>query len=567
MDFNPTPFDVSAAFLTWLQVFGAAVLILGGATLLGLVVSRGSQGVLVWVNELGGLLNDLISISPRRVGALAQLTFREARRRKALLVFVVFALLFMFAGWFLSGTNVPVENQAKIYVAFVLRAISWLMLPVMLLLSCWGIPEDIRLRSLHTVVTKPVHRLEIVLGRVLGYSLIGAIVLGVMGFVGWAWIVRQMPPAAKSQLTCRQPIFGTLTFKDREGNDRDAKGNPLTAGVNTGDVWEFRSYIEGATKARAVWRFQGVTEKLLDPEGNLVLESRFQAFRSYKGDLSRPLSYQYVLVNPDTGLRVPTSFRTVNEFRYRVDPIPRTLPKVAEVAMPEPAGSSDKTEYDLIRDIVSPQGELIVEVLCADPNQYLGMAVPDLFIRTPDLPFAYGYTKAVICIGAVMLLVVLLGVTASTFTKGPVATLLTFCLIVVGMTARDFMGMLVGDPEALRKAAMYAGGKQMAQQGGGVFESIYRIVTYMNPSVPLPEGPATTLMKQVDGAILGFLWLVHKIIPDFEYPDRAMRYLAGGFDVEWKTAFLPSLALVLAYFVPCLLLGHFALRIRELESK
>jgi hypothetical protein len=566
MDFNPTPFNFATALQTWLQVFGAAVLILGGATLLGLVASRGATGLVIWANELGGMLRDVASISPRRVWALAQLTFREARRRKALLVFVVFALLFMFAGWFLSGTNVPVENQSKIYVAFVLRAISWLMLPVVLLLSCWGIPEDIRLRSLHTVVTKPVHRLEIVLGRVLGYSIIGGLVLAVMGFVGWAWIVRQMPAGAKAHLTCRQPVFGSLTFKDREGNDRDAKGNPLTAGVNTGDVWEFRSYIEGATKARAVWRFSGVSEKLFDPEGNLVLESRFQAFRSYKGDMSRPLSYQYVLVNPDTGLRVPTGFRTVNEFRYRVDPIPRILPRVAEVAMPESSGG-DKTEYDLLADIVSPKGELIVEVLCADPNQYLGMAAPDLFIRTPDLPFWMGYAKAVVCIGTVMLLVILLGVTASTFTKGPVATLLTFCLIVVGMTSRDFMGLLVGDEQALRKAAMYAGGKQAAQQGGGVFESIYRIVTYMNPSVPLPEGPATTLMKTVDGALVSFLWLVHKIIPDFEYPDRAMRYLAGGFDVEWKTALLPSLALVGAYIIPCLLLGHFALRIRELESK
>ncbi|GIX04735.1 MAG: hypothetical protein KatS3mg114_0604 [Planctomycetaceae bacterium] len=566
MDFNPTPFDLLSALLTWSQVFGTAVLLVLLASFVGLTGSRGTEGVLAWVQHVGDFCRDLFSLSPRRIAALTQLTLREALRRKALLVFVVFAILFMFAGWFLSSTNLPPENQPRLYVSFVLRAIMWLMLPLVLLLSCWGLPEDIRLRSLHTVVTKPVHRVEVVLGRMLGYSVIAGLVLAVMGFVGWAWIVRQLPAEAQPYLTCRKPIFGTLHFRDREGNERDAKGNLLTAGINTGDVWEFRSYIEGATKARAIWKFEGVTADLLDPRGNLLLESRFQAFRSYKGDLSRPLYYQYVLVNPETGLRVPTRFREVNEFRFRVDEIPRKLPKVAEVATDTPSADG-KQAYDLIDDIVSPQGELVVEVSCADPNQYLGMSRPDLFIRTPDLPFVAGYTKAVICIGMVLLLVIFLGVTASTFAKGPVATLLTFCLIVVGMTARDFMGCLVGDEYALQKVSLYAGGRQAAQSGGGVFESIYRVVTHMNPTVPLPEGPATAAMKRVDQAIVGFLWLVHKIIPDFEYSDRAMRYLAGGFDVDWSSAFFPTIMLTLAYFIPCVLLGQFALRVRELEAK
>ena len=37
--------------------------------------------------------------------ALTVLTFKEAVRRKALLVFVVFAILFMFAGWFMADAN------------------------------------------------------------------------------------------------------------------------------------------------------------------------------------------------------------------------------------------------------------------------------------------------------------------------------------------------------------------------------------------------------------------------------------------------------------------------------
>jgi hypothetical protein len=567
MDFNPTPFAWLPAVLTWLLVCGAGLLIVGGATLFGLLVSRGVAGVKLWAQELGGMLVDITSLSCRRVWAITLLTFKEAVRRKALLVGVVFALLFMFAGWFLSGSDLPPEFQVKVYVSFVLRAISWMILPVVLLLSCWAIPEDIRLRSLHTVVTKPARRLEVVLGRVVGFSLVGTLVLVLMAFIGWVSIERMMPKEAKAQLTCRQPIFGDLTFRDREGNDKDPQGEALRAGINVGDTWEFHSYIEGATKARAMWLFDGVTADKLDADGNLQLENRFLAFRSYKGDMRRSLYFQYVLVNPETGLRVPTQFKTVNEFRGRTDKIPRSLPRYDEAAAGAKETGGTKAVHDLLADVVSSKGQLLVEVLCIDPNQYIGMSRPDLFVRTPDTPFWSGYVKAVLCIEMMMLLVILLGVTASTFAKGPIATMLTFCLILIGLTARDFMGRLVADPDALAKAAQYAGQQQAASEGGGVFESIYRILTHMNPSTPLPEGPATAAMKGVDGTMLGFLWLVHQIIPNFEYFSRAMKYLAEGFDVRWDSAVLPSIAITLAYVIPCLLLGHFVLRVRELESK
>lgn len=87
--------------------------------------------------------------------ALTSLTLKEAIRRKALLVFAVFALLLMFAGWFLTNSNERAELQVGIHIAFILQTISWIMMPVVFFLSCWSLPEDIRIRSLHTVVTKP----------------------------------------------------------------------------------------------------------------------------------------------------------------------------------------------------------------------------------------------------------------------------------------------------------------------------------------------------------------------------------------------------------------------------
>jgi hypothetical protein len=43
--------------------------------------------------------------------------------------------------------------------------------------------------------------------------------------------------------------------------------------------------------------------------------------------------------------------------------------------------------------------------------------------------------------------------------------------------------------------------------------------------------------------------------------------VAKGFDVDFRAAILPSIAVALAYLIPCVLLGYFALKLRELESK
>ncbi|MFK7818873.1 MAG: ABC transporter permease, partial [Planctomycetaceae bacterium] len=290
MEFNPEVFDVAAGFQHWLLVFA---LFAGVLLLLGLVVcllTRGFKGIELFGTAVVTSLKDLAGISLKRSLAIARLTFKEAIRRKALLVFVVFCIVFMFAGWFLASGGEKPQLQVKLYVSFVLTSISWLLLVVMLLLSCWGIPEDIRLRSLHTVVTKPTRRIEIVMGRIIGFSSIGVLVLAVMSVAGYIWINRQLTPAQKEVLTCRVPVYAPLEFL----NDQ---GQPDESGVNVGDMWKFRSYIAGASRARGIWTFEDLDSRNIGDDG-LRLESNFEAFRTHKGNMDTGgLVAQYTLVN------------------------------------------------------------------------------------------------------------------------------------------------------------------------------------------------------------------------------------------------------------------------------
>ncbi|MBX3440567.1 MAG: hypothetical protein KF861_23960, partial [Planctomycetaceae bacterium] len=388
------PFRLGIALLKWLAV----VIICGGvATAIAVMISLTEGGMTgpakVWAAIRRGVA-DLLGMSFKRVAAIATLTFKESVRRQDVLVGVVFVLLFMFAGWFLSTTDV--DTPAKPYISFVLKAVRWLIIPVALLLSCWGLPADIKARSLHTVVTKPIRRSEIVLGRMLGYSAIMTIGVALMGLIGYVWIVRQVPEdARKNQLVSRVPVYGALTFLDRTGTETHV---PL----NVGDFWQFRSFVEGNTRARAIYKFENVKPDSVKIDDGLQLEYRFESFRSHKGDINQLIQAQFMLVDEDSGLRVPyppVPFE-VKEFadiqarsgredgRNPIVTIPRKLTYT-------PEGEQEARTVDLFDDLMA-DGDLTVEVRCVDSSQYLGAARTDLFIRSPDRPFSSGYFKAIL---------------------------------------------------------------------------------------------------------------------------------------------------------------------------
>ena len=542
MNFDREPFVLIASFLYWLLVFGSFV---GVIFAVAILVSLGIYGVSGPVAVMGRVrqgMYDFVHLSPRRVSAMAWLTIIEAVRRKALLVFVVFAFLMMFAGWFLDS-DLRSDLQAKNAISFALTTASWLTIPVLLLLSCWGIPEDIRLRSMHTVVTKPVRRNEIVMGRILGFSTVAAGVVAVMGIVGYVWVRRQVPDS--SSLICRVPVYGTLQFLDREGNVSDK-------GINTGDIWEFRSYIEGGTKASGLYKFP-----MDGPVDQIKLESRFEAFRTHKGRIGQSLLVRYVLVNPTKELRVPLESFEIKEFALNEQFIDRKISFYDE-------DKKDKRTVDLFEDLVHFDADdkiksnvLTVEVQCLDSGQYLGMARPDFFIRLPDRSFAVGYFKAVFGIWLLCVFVVSVGVTVSTFVKGPVATIVTATYVIIGagqiVLGVDVRGFMVN---------LITG----VQKGGGPLESSYRLAKQINDTLALPDTIAFKVMQKIDEVMIAGLWLMQHLIPDLSSFGMSP-YVANGFDVPWGVAMLRSLAVAIGYLIPCLLVGYYSLTLRELESK
>ena len=164
-----------------------------------------------WLLPACRSLLNLARLRWRRIWALARLSFKEAVRRRVLWVFSALLLVFLFASWFIASTS------RKTRSATMFDVIYWAMTPLLLvtagLLAAFSIPADIRNQTIHTIVTKPVERFEIVLGRFLGYMLLMTVVLFVMTAVGLLYVSASIDPEARVEsLQARVPVYGDLTF-------------------------------------------------------------------------------------------------------------------------------------------------------------------------------------------------------------------------------------------------------------------------------------------------------------------------------------------------------------------
>ena len=116
------------------------------------------------------------------------LAIKEALRRKVVLAtFAIFALTLLFGGWFMNNNS---EKPDKIYVSFVMFGTQLLVLMMGMLLSSFSLPDDIKNKTIYTIVTKPVRATEIVIGRLLGFSLLGTLLLALMGVLSFIFVSR-----------------------------------------------------------------------------------------------------------------------------------------------------------------------------------------------------------------------------------------------------------------------------------------------------------------------------------------------------------------------------------------
>ena len=232
-----------------------------------------------------GMFKEALSVRWRRLYSIAWQTVLDAVRRMwaPWVVLVLFVLFLAFTNWFLGGPGTRTPELARRYIETLSWVSSLLLSLMILLLAPMSLPTDIRTQVIYTITTKPVNRLELIWGRLIGYMGLITAVLLVMGLVSMFFVERvvnsristtreqavasrevgKLDDARRSEeqaaqlenkMSARVPVFGFLSFTDSRGKAR-------RKGIDVGQEQKLRSHIEGASASKASWRFGQAPQK------------------------------------------------------------------------------------------------------------------------------------------------------------------------------------------------------------------------------------------------------------------------------------------------------------------
>jgi hypothetical protein len=527
-------------------------------------------GLLALVVVSFGLIKEIVGfrISPRRIWAVARLSMKEAVRRRILWVFLLILVVYLFGSWFQEASN-P-QDQVRNYLATLYFAETPLLLMAAVLLAAFSIPTDIKQQTIHTVLTKPVERFEVVLGRFLGYTLLMTGALLVMTALSLGYVFRSISPEAQNEsLKAREPGLGELIF---EGTDSQKKG------TNVGHEWDYRGYISGPNPPMpnhfAIWSYYDLPAKLADQD-SVVCEFTFDVYRTTKGIENRGVfcTFQFETWQFDRAKEKEYD-QAVLEERRKPSPDFSALAEkfgffeIKSVEVTDFHTQSLELPGGLFRNALAgtpaaqtaggagsePRPRLIVRVKCDSRSQYVGMAKYDFYLRLDNLDpsgdrwrFALNFFKGSFGLWLRLCLVIGLAITFSTYLSGIISALLVLFLYVGGLFQEYIQTLAMG-----------------TSPGGGPLESLYRLVQRENMTTPLEQ---TAAVKIATGYDVGFRWFLRRIldvIPDvdrFDFTDK----VSEGFAISGMDMFLNFLLLV-AYLIPLAILAYHLIRSREIAS-
>jgi ABC-type transport system involved in multi-copper enzyme maturation permease subunit len=514
---------------------------------------------------------DLLRVRWRRIAAIAKLSFKEAVRRKVLWVFLAFLLLFLFPSkWFFE---VKKEDEVRQTVAIVDFAMSAVFLVSFSMLAAFGIPTDLRNQTIHTVVTKPVQRFEIVVGRFLGCMGLATIVLLVLRTLSLLLIFAgNVSDEAKFEsFQAREPLYGDLEYRNRRG---------VWEGDSVGREWEYRRYIAGGqgVSHRAVFMYRNVPASLAEAE-SVPVEFSFDIFRTTKGEEGKGVQASLFFITPgwtEDPLKdgSETRLKDYNDELRRLGLNPNRNPEPGDPDWKKWNELSEKfgffelkgkeiADYHTFR-IHVPGGffkyalnaankgnpaapKFEIRAKCESRTQFLGVAKRDLYLVVGNSPFWWNFYKGSFGLWLMTCLTVGLAVAMSTYLSGVVSWLFSMGLVTLG-SFRDF----------IREVA------EGQVVGGGPSEAAIRLATNSNLITPLENTPSAQVAQSFD---IGAQWVYRRIlnmIPDVDRFDFTA-YVAEGFNIPGVELLLAFLVLV-GYLLPWAVLAYYLLKSREVAN-
>ncbi|HEX4056487.1 MAG TPA: ABC transporter permease subunit [Tepidisphaeraceae bacterium] len=130
--------------------------------------------------------SDVMRFSFTRVWAISGVCFDESIRKRVLWITPLAIVGAIGITQFQRALDEQDAVRQSLKVCLFATAVVVMLSSI--ILACTNLPKEIESRVIYTIVTKPITRLELVLGKVIGFSRVALAIVIIMGLFTWAYM-------------------------------------------------------------------------------------------------------------------------------------------------------------------------------------------------------------------------------------------------------------------------------------------------------------------------------------------------------------------------------------------
>lgn len=320
-----------------------------------------------------------------RLWAIASMTLLEASRRK------VFSILLLFAAALLSSIMffpaVEVDARLRLIEVWSLRASGLFTAIVGLFLAGFALPQDFEQKRIYMIVTKPVSKPLVFLGRYAGYALLLAVFVGAMGVITTGFL--------RTVKLFSSEKFPPLVAYPRLAADSFTGGTALDGGQASAALGF------GPDKA-FVWSWSGLRP------GNFEDKARLRA-RFIFGSMNDP-------------------YRASGTIEFRIFNRAKTRTHSARLSM----NTNEERVFEFPGSLIDGDGELRVEARVVDDDGVIACSPGWLILYEKSMSFELAFVRGLGLILLQSLIVLSMTLAGSTFLSAPLSIILGILLYIVG---------------------------------------------------------------------------------------------------------------------------------------
>lgn len=461
--------------------------------------------------------------------AVILLTFRESLRKKILLIFIIFCV-----GLIISSAFFPVISataRIKLVETWTFQTVTFFGILIAVFLAAVSIPADIETKRMFLVLTKPISKEIVMIGRLAGFIVTVAFIILIMGVVGMVYVraVALFTPGFQSLVVREQEKIEVLEVKERIKPaeflfqqmpiDENYKWQAESSGSIDGIFShvkdeELEVSLRGDRTNVAGWKFQELYKYPL-PDKNITAEIKLKVSEGL-GKVSSDILVR--VLNPTTKQE---AFQKINI----------TFKKI------------EKIIFD--RSLIDRTGEVRIYVMRENPESYITVTPESVLLLSAPVSFEWNFLKALFVVFLKIVLILIFCVTCSVFLSGPVNIFLNIFIYFCG----SGMQFLQSSLESMKYAMLHQIRK----------EQIAELSQKAAPISDLTSGIPIWLMDLSDKILVAFL----KIVPDFSRFD-AWDSVLQGYAVNFSQH-LSLFGYIFIYMVIMLAIGFIAFRLKDVK--